>query len=282
MELYDIVNLEGVDIRVKINKLKRSNLIVMLKELTYFLDDDATHMERIYCIKNNIKDRRKCNLELCENYVKFRSILNYSKFCSTKCSSMSPTTISLREKTCISKYNVKHHMMSKDFMDEYKSNTMRLFGVDNISKLDDVKMKKKETFIRNYGIDHIFSSNDIKGEFYKKKHGYNPYISKSLKSEFELYKNEVWKLTLRIKKKFISEWSGYDYYDDEYILENYKLDYNDNSYPSIDHKVSVYDGFIKNIDPLIIGDIDNLCITKRSINKRKGVLSEVEFISQLS
>lgn len=64
------------------------------------------------------------------------------------------------------------------------------------------------------------------------------------------------------------------------IKENYKLDYNNNSYPSIDHKISVYDGFINKIDPSIIADINNLCITKRSINKNKGVLSEVDFIEK--
>lgn len=179
--------------------------------------------------------------------------------------------------TMMEKYGVEHHMKSKEFMNFFIENNLELFGVDNISKLDSVKAKKKETFNKNYGIDHIFSCNEIKGEFFKKKYGYNPYIPNNMKTEFDLYKEEVWKITYRYKKILIENWNGYDYYDKEYIRENYNLNYNDKNYPSIDHKISVYDGFINKIDPIIIGDIKNLCITKRSINKKKGILSEKDF-----
>lgn len=177
----------------------------------------------------------------------------------------------------IEKYGVHHHMKSKKFIKEFKENNIRKFGVDNVSKLDYIKERKKETFNKNYGIDHIFSSNDIKGYFFEKKYGYNPYIPKEEKNNFQVYKDEVWKLTYRVKKKLIDNWNGYDYYDNELIKDNYNLHHNDNNYPSIDHKISIYYGFINKIDPSIIGDISNLCITKRSINKRKGVLSEDEF-----
>ena len=177
----------------------------------------------------------------------------------------------------IEKYGVKHHMKSKEFINEFKKNNIEKFGVDNVSKLDYVKEKKKVTFNKNYGFDHIFSSNEIKGGFFKEKYGYNPYIPIERKGEFDIYKNEVWRLTYKVKKKLMSNWDGYDYYDNELIRDNYSLHYNNNNYPSIDHKISIYYGFIKKIDPSIIGDISNLCITKRSINRMKGILSEKEF-----
>lgn len=177
----------------------------------------------------------------------------------------------------IEKYGVEHHMKSKEFIKEFKNNNIKKFGVDNVSKLDYIKEKKKETFNRNYGINHIFSSNDIKGKFYERKYGYNPYIPIEKKSEFDIYKNEVWRLTYKVKKILISNWNGHDYYDGELIKDNYNLHYNDNNYPSIDHKISIYHGFVKKIDPSVIGDISNLCITKRSINKKKGILSEEDF-----
>ncbi len=177
----------------------------------------------------------------------------------------------------IEKYGVDHHMKSKEFIEYFKKNTKAKFGVDNISKLDYIKEKKRETFNKNHGVDHIFSSNKIKGDFFEKKYGYNPYIPEEKKNDFDIYKNEVWRLTYKIKKKLIKDWDGYDYYDKEIIKDNYNLHYNDNNYPSIDHKISIYFGFVNKIDPSIIGDKNNLCITKRSINKRKGVLSESEF-----
>lgn len=175
------------------------------------------------------------------------------------------------------KYGVDHHMKSKKFIKEFKKNNIKKFGVDNVSKLDYIKERKKETYNKNYGVDHIFCSNEIKGYFFEKKYGYNPYIPIEKKSEFDIYKNEVWRLTYKYKKQLIDEWNGHDYYDNELIRDNYNLYPNDNNYPSIDHKISIYYGFIKKIDPSIIGDISNLCITKRSINKKKGILSENEF-----
>jgi hypothetical protein len=41
-------------------------------------------------------------------------------------------------------------------------------------------------------------------------------------------------------------------------------------YPTIDHKISIFEGFHKNIPPYIIGGIENLCITKRKINLLKS------------
>jgi hypothetical protein len=181
------------------------------------------------------------------------------------------------KQTNLEKYGAEHHMKSSIFMEKFKENNIKIFGVDNVSKLDDVKIKKKSTFQKNYGIDHIFSSNVLKGLYFKEKYGYDPYLPNELKSEFKKYKDEVWKITNRYKKELIFNWSGYDYYDNLYIKENYKLNYNDNSYPSIDHKISIYDGFINKIDPFVIGDINNLCITKRSINRNKGILSEDAF-----
>ena len=181
---------------------------------------------------------------------------------------------SMKEKRKIfnlEKYGVDHHMKSDIFMYKFKENNIRLFGVDNVSKLSYIKDKKKATFQNNYGINHIFSSNEIKGNYFKDKYGYNPYISNEMKSEFKIYKDFVWKITYRYKNLLIKNWDGYDYYDNEFIKENYNLYYNDNRYPSIDHKISIHFGFINKIDPSIIGDMCNLCITKRSINRKKGI-----------
>jgi hypothetical protein len=117
---------------------------------------------------------------------------------------------------------------------------------------------------------------------FKNKYGYNPYIPIESKNDFQKYKDSVWKFTYRVKRELIENWDGYDYYDCQYIKENYKLDSNGSDYPSIDHKISVFDGFRNKIDPSVIGGLDNLCITKRSINKSKGVLSESDFIKQSS
>ena len=44
-----------------------------------------------------------------------------------------------------------------------------------------------------------------------------------------------------LEKKLIEEWNGLDYYDGEDIKLNFHLNYNNESYPTIDHKISIFE-----------------------------------------
>jgi len=88
----------------------------------------------------------------------------------------------------------------------------------------------------------------------------------------------VIRITKNNKNKLFEIWDGIDYYDGEYIKDNINLHYNNKLYPTIDHKVSTINGFLNNISPEIIGSIENLCITKRSINSSKNYKTENEFM----
>lgn len=90
-----------------------------------------------------------------------------------------------------------------------------------------------------------------------------------MKDDFEIYRNVIRKLTYKYKKELFNNWDGYDYYDGEYIKEYLSLHNTNKKYPTIDHKMSLYYGFNNNIPPYIIGNIENLCITKRTINSSK-------------
>ena len=71
------------------------------------------------------------------------------------------------------------------------------------------------------------------------------------------------------------------YYKYSSLEHNFDLNHNDPLYPTIDHKTSIYFGFINKIDPINIGSIENLCITKRSFNSKKRDLCEDEFLKIL-
>jgi hypothetical protein len=89
-------------------------------------------------------------------------------------------------------------------------------------------------------------------------------------SPFLKYSQMVNNITYKYKEELYCNWDGYDFYDNELIKENFNLNYNDKRYPTIDHKISKYNGFINGIEPNIIGEINNLCITKRTINSIKN------------
>ena len=95
-------------------------------------------------------------------------------------------------------------------------------------------------------------------------------IKKENKTEFQLYKALVNNLTHRNRKQLLEKWNGYDYYDKEYIKDYFGFSIYSNKYPSIDHKISIFQGFNDNLSVEFIGSIGNLCITKRIINCKKS------------
>ena len=178
-------------------------------------------------------------------------------------------------------------------IEKTKKTLLKEFNVDNISKLDFIKQKKIDTTYKNYGVDHTFQS-DINKEkrvnsmFEKYGVFHNSQLDSYKKMrmkdaleynlEYRKYRNHVRRVTKISKIKLFENWNGYDYYDNEYIKENLNLNWFDGLYPSVDHKNSVIYGYINNITPEILGDIDNLCITKRCINSSKNKKIENEFI----
>lgn len=50
-----------------------------------------------------------------------------------------------------------------------------------------------------------------------------------------------------------------------------KTKYNNPMYRTIDHKTSIFNGYMENIEPSIIGGINNLCICSRIYNTTKGI-----------
>lgn len=180
-----------------------------------------------------------------------------------------------------------------------KHTLIRIYGVDNVSKSKIIKDRKEKTNIKNWGVTNVFQSEIIKQKLFDtntKKYGFKSanqndnillkskltrikngnQISNDNLSEFKKYNKQIKSLTNKIKKELYDNWNGYDYYDNEYIKDYQNLNSNHINYPTIDHKISIFDGFNKNIDINIISNIDNLCITKRKINCSKNKKSHYD------
>jgi hypothetical protein len=144
-----------------------------------------------------------------------------------------------------------------------------------------VKNKIIETNNKKYGCDYLFQSKDFinndeiknKSKQTAIKNGF--IIPDELLTPYEKYKNKCRKLTYKIKNELFENWNGHDYYDDEYIKDYLNLHNTDKRFPTIDHKKSIYYGFINNIPEEEICGIENLCITKRSINSSKRSKNDI-------
>jgi len=173
------------------------------------------------------------------------------------------------EKTNIEKYGYKTNLISPEHINRNKEILLEKYNTDKFYLIKNKSVKKRFKF--NQNVIDLIGDISLSENFYDDSYLNNDYI---------LYRNECRRVTKYNSRKLLDNWDGFDYYDNENILENFKLNHNNPDYPTIDHKISVYYGYINKIDPNIIGSIDNLCITKRFINSIKNSLIEEEFISK--
>lgn len=138
------------------------------------------------------------------------------------------------------------------------------YGYYSCKKCKNIKTYKTKELIYgdgNYNNSTKMVSTKIDNNQYLKENEMTPILK---------YRHDVQNVTLKNKKILFDNWNGFDFYDGEYIMPYLSINSNDKNYPTIDHKVSIFYGYSNNINPEIIGDINNLCITKRCINSSKG------------
>ena len=169
-------------------------------------------------------------------------------------------------------YNTtKKELMKKNRL----SSNQEKYGVDNVFQLDSVKDKIKITCIKKYGVEHYRQNEKVKEKEKNDRLKNGKQIPDEKLSDYEKYRRDVHYHTRKAKNYLYENWNGLDYYDNEDISENIKLHHNNYGYPTIDHKMSIKKGFQNNIEPGIIGNLDNLCITKRFYNLSKGSLYDI-------
>ena len=171
------------------------------------------------------------------------------------------------KETNLLKYGVEYPTQSENIREKIRKVSLERYGTENPAKSEIIQNRMKNTCFKKFGSPNYNSSKLAKNKRIENK----SQVPDELKTEFELYTKKVRNKTNRVKKKLFESWNGIDYYDNEYIRQNLVLENHNKRYPTIDHKISIYYGFINNIDPEIIGDLENLCITKRSINSSKGI-----------
>lgn len=180
------------------------------------------------------------------------------------------------KKTCLEKYGFENPSQIEKFKDKRKDTMLDRHGVEYYVMNKEFKGKSEKTSLENYGTLHPMMSDKMKKikKVYYLKNGFNVETN-----EFELYKNKVYLLTKKIKQSLLDLWDGMDHYDGECIKDNFNLKYYDGNYPTIDHKISIFEGFKNNIGAEEIADISNLCFTKRCINSKKYIKIESDFNS---
>lgn len=196
----------------------------------------------------------KCGKEKELIYNKYIKNVNNGGYysCSNKCSKDKYIN------NCLNKYGVINIFQCIDTINKIKKIKLERYGND---KYNNVK-KQKETCLEKYGFENYFETKE-----FKVKTGV---ILDEDIDGWNLYKRKSRRIFRKNKNIIFDQWNGFDYYDNEYIKENFNLPFYHNNYPTVDHKLSVYYGFKNNISVEHINSIENLVITKRINNSIKG------------
>jgi hypothetical protein len=185
------------------------------------------------------------------------------------------------KETLVEKYGVEHQMYMEETKYKIKETCLERYGVTSYTKTEDFKKKSVETNLEKYGFDYSCKTKEGKEKRKQTRIKKGTQIPDNLVSEYRKYRLIVNRNLQRNKNDILENWGGFDYYDGEFIKNNFKLNKNDRFYPHFDHKISVAYGFKNNIDPEIISDIKNICITKQYLNGLKKEMNEDEFKSLL-
>lgn len=195
-------------------------------------------------------------------YYKITNGLKENYYCQ-KCVKKIKTS-----KTNMEKYGYENASSSVLIKEKRKKTNLKKWGTENVFQNEDIKKRNRDTFNEKYG-DYYTRTKEYREKSNSTRIKKNSKIFENEKLDYKRYKRLVRSYTRIFSKSLFENWNGLDYYDNEYIKENFNLNYNDVSYPTIDHKISVFNGFKKMINPEIIGGINNLCVTKRNNNSSK-------------
>ena len=283
VETYDYMKyVLTKEVVISINKLN-------IKHLTKIGYENLVENHKIIIPVEHLMEqssiRIDCKCSECgviNNLSKQKFLMNYNRggfYTCTKCNNKA-LKISM-----VDKYGVDNCSKYEPTNKKRKNTCIEKYGNEYIINSHYSINKSKETFLERYGVPHVMMVKEFAKKASEKslktkiKNGYC--IDPINLSEWKLYERNVRNLTNSIRKKLLIEWDGYDFYDNEYILDYFDLETNDPKYPCIDHKISVFNGFLEKIDINIIGGVDNLCITKRKYNATKSSKNYDVFIEEL-
>jgi hypothetical protein len=111
---------------------------------TNFLPENSRMVQRFWHIFKNVDAMPRCGNPECKNPAKFYNFVKgYYGVCCASCNHKNPSVLKKMEETCMQRYGSKNNMTSKNFKEKSKMTLLEKYGVDNISKLEEIKKKKE-------------------------------------------------------------------------------------------------------------------------------------------
>lgn len=218
-------------------------------------------------VKKTNNERFGCDYASQNEDIKQKIEDTFMKNYGVKTSLLDPNTMEKIKYTNLELYGVDNVLKSRKFKEE---KMLEIYGVEYPGSSEIIREKIKNTMIERYDVENPMMIEEIQHKMKKTRLEKGSYLTDEQRTEYKNYWLKVKVITTKNKKKLFEDWDGTDFYDKEYIKDNFYLPSGSKEYPTIDHKTSVSYGFKNNISTEEIGKSDNLCITKRCINSSKN------------
>jgi hypothetical protein len=298
--------LKNGEYKILSQKLRVINTLFINEIVNYtkFLDEyNPKLVDRVrYILKS------KDSINTCIHCSK--PIIDLNKmFCSTKCNNNSEQTKNKfrenyqnlsetekivrndkRTKTVNQKYG-GYTLQSPELKKKMKSTMIQKYGVEHPFHSDTIKQKALNTWIKKYGVDNPFKSSNIKEKIkqvLKDRYGVdnsanvNPEIrvNKGIEtkiergwiipdeflSDYQIYRKKVKRLTE----------TTYKTYKNIINPNNLERVTNGKNGYQLDHKYSIIEGFLNNVEPEIISHHCNLQMIEWSSNRAKSKRCDID------
>ena len=160
----------------------KQDLFNLIENETSFLDSSATLSERLYCIRNDITERKIC--PVCHvKPLKFSVSKQayYESGCCPSCSKRNKSVQLKIQETNLKKYGFKSHNSSPNVKQKKVNNFIKKYGVSNPSYLSEVKEKRKKTSLEHFGVESALKLKSNRDKRHKLQliNSYKNYICKN-------------------------------------------------------------------------------------------------------
>lgn len=221
---------------------------------------------------------------------------NPKKMLDTKKQKYGNSNYNNREKaieTNIERYGFTSPMKNKNIIEKSKKTKFDKYGdatYNNTSKIKE--------FWENVSVEYKLDLIDKVKKSKLEKHGDPNYNNSSkmvetkvekgiLRDEksdmkFKDFKNRVRSRTNTKRDQIFSEWDGYDFYTHIYIKENLSLEYTNELYPTIDHKIPIVVAYKIGLSVEQTASLENICVTTRKNNSIKRDMLMEDFTKLLN
>jgi len=229
---------------------KNCDYLTYLNDNTKYLND-VTLSERIYYFVNNIYQTNLCICGKPLSFIGFKG--GHRKSCGDKvCYSVK------RKETCIDEYGVDNPKKSKEILQKEKVGILNRWNGSHYMMNDDVKLRFKESMIKNHGVEWAQQS-DIISKKSRESYSNNLNLPESLKKRSEKFFNKSIidrdNIVTKRKNTIIEKYGSIDNF---YNYLNYKVKEKSILNHGVNHHMSHPDIIKKRVDSYKKGVTDKL------------------------